>query len=359
MRYLMRNARYGGALLLLAILTIPPQVHAANAPYEIDIKELEKQKASAPQKPQAKKHEKRHEKSRKGRPAVSRAGRDGYVRYTVNPGDHIFKILTVRFGLSEDAADRLVPEIKRINDISDIRKLRVGQTLLIPANGKPEAAGETQAAREPRAEPAEAAAMLDAASRLEAQESAAKGAPPRAPEPAEMTAATAPQHTPPRPVPEPTWVCSITDKNPGKVVDDVLNALSIPWTRNKIIASGETAPNPYSIRVDRYFEHKGGRYIINVGEADPYTYTLIRILERAGYRSLTVEPSDDVRTETEKLLRLIGVAAEFGRQPLQGGKEVQGFLVQPEDAGGRRVLITAERPDPGSQWLMKPGCLAR
>jgi LysM repeat protein len=357
MRYLMGNARYGRALLLLAILTIPPQVHAANAPYEIDIKDLDKQKA--PQESQAKKHENKPEKTSKGRPAGSRAGRDGYVRYTVKPGDHIFKILTVRFGLSEDAADRLVPEIKRINHVTDIKKLRVGQTLVIPASGKAEAHSGAEAGREPRVEPAEAAAMLDAASRLEAQEPAAKETPPRAPEPSETTAAPAPHHTPPRPVPEPTWVCSITDRDPGKVVDNVLNALSIPWTRNKIIASGETAPNPYSIRVDRYFEYKGGRYIVNLGQADPYTYTLVRMLEGAGYRSLTVEPSDDVRTETEKLLRVIGVAAEFGRQPLQGGKEVQGFLIQPEDAGGRRVVITAERPDAGSSWLMKPGCLVR
>jgi hypothetical protein len=370
MRYLMRNARYGATLLLLALLAVPsPQLHAANTPYEIDvqeldkqhrtgnppyqidIRELDKQRTPAAEKSQGKKHG----KSRKGRTATPREGKNGYVRYTVRPGDHIFKILTVRFGMSDDAAERLVPEIKRVNHISDIRKLRVGQTLLIPAGGKEGAAGSAKRGDGQREEPAEAAAMLEAASRTEAQGAAAQ-TPPRAPEPTEPPSAT---HTPARPVPEPVWICSVTEKDPGGVVDHILNALSIPWTRNKILVSGENSPTPYSIRVDRYFEYKGGRYIVSIGQTDPYSYALIRLLEGAGYRTATVELSDDFRTETEKVLRLIGGAPEFGRHTLQGGKEAQGFLIQSYDAGGRRVVITSEKADPGLDWVMKPGCLVR
>jgi hypothetical protein len=260
--------------------------------------------------------------------------------------------------MSNEAAERLIPEIARINHISNVKNLKVGQVLLIPTKGKERAAKTEKGGKPQQQEPPEAAAMLDAASKLEPP----RAPEPRAPEPVapEPVAPAAPQ-APPAPAAsaEPTWICSVNEKDSGKVVDDVLNALSISWTRNKIIESGEQAPNPYSIRVDRYFEHKGGRYIISIGATDPYSYTLIRLLESSGYRTLTVEPSEDFKTVTEKLLRLIGVAPDFGTHPLQGGKESKGFLIQQEDAAGRRVLLTGEKVDPRQRWLMKPGCLVK
>ncbi|WP_298266583.1 LysM domain-containing protein [Geobacter sp.] len=56
----------------------------------------------------------------------------GVSEYTIRPGDHIFKILMRDYGLSNDEAEALIPEVKRLNDISDIRRLRVGQILRIP-----------------------------------------------------------------------------------------------------------------------------------------------------------------------------------------------------------------------------------
>lgn len=52
--------------------------------------------------------------------------------YRVKPGDHIFKILMREYGLSNRQAEALIPEVKRLNGISDIRRLRVGQLLRIP-----------------------------------------------------------------------------------------------------------------------------------------------------------------------------------------------------------------------------------
>jgi hypothetical protein len=111
--------------------------------------------------------------------------------------------------------------------------------------------------------------------------------------------------------------------------------------------------------VDRYFEYKGGRYIVSIGESDPYSYTLLRLLESAGYRVLSIGRAENFKTVSHKLLGLIGVAPDFGKQALQGGRDTTGFLIQQDDAGGRRVVITGEAVDPRQKWVMKPGCAAK
>jgi hypothetical protein len=57
----------------------------------------------------------------------------GQTSYIVRPGDHLFKILMKDYGLSNAEAEALVPEIKRLNGISNIRSLQVGKAILIPA----------------------------------------------------------------------------------------------------------------------------------------------------------------------------------------------------------------------------------
>ena len=155
-----------------------------------------------------------------------------------------------------------------------------------------------------------------------------------------------------------TWVCSVTEKDPAKVVDSVMNALALHWSRNRIIQSDDGAPTAFSIRVDRYFELKGARYIVSIGESDPYSYTLLRLLESAGYRVLMINSEDDFLGVGEKLLRFVGLDPNYGRHVIQGGKESAGFLVQDDDEG-RQVVITNEAVDPKLKWTMPPGCAAR
>lgn len=387
--------------------------------------------ASAPQ-PESKKAKKvtKAPKARKRATAAAGSGKvqkssaDGsdYLCYRVKPGDHIFKILMGPFGMSNDAAERLVPEIVRINKIDNIKKLRVGQTLLIPKGHREQPAGQaekaagaleptfsepvapapaapeapapaapvapepvTPAATAPKTAasvpPAVAAAPEPAAKpkRARAHKAARARKPARAPKPAPAPEPVAPAPVPapaasepspvaaaPRPVPAPpavvqvpTWVCSVTDREPGQMVDALLNALSLPWSKNRIVQSSDGAATAFSIKVDRYFEYKGARYIVAIGESDAYSYTLLRVLESAGYRVLRVSAGEDFHSVGDKLLRLIGALPEFGRQELQAGKEIPGFLVQPDDAGGKRVVLTAEPVDPRQKWVMKPGCAVR
>ena len=361
----MISSKQGKAMLLLALLSLPYQLHAAPPPqFDIDLKELDRQKPAAATKPGKRpaKKEKRPAAAAGSVKSQRPAGQSDYLRYTVKPGDHIFKILMVHFGMSNDAAERLIPEIVRINEIRNIKALTVGRTLLIPAQGQRERVARSARRKgktKLRKEPAEA---------IETPKMAEPAAP--APTPVAPPAPAVPPVAPPVAVPQAapaapampkanTWICPVGQKDTADVVDSVLNAISASWSKNRIIHSDHGAPTTFSIRVDRYFEYKGMRYIISIGENDPYNYTLIRLLEAAGYRVLRMSGKEDFKTASEKLFKLIGVQPEFGTHALQGGKQSTNFLVQQDDAGGRRVLITDGPADPGQKWVMPSGCGAK
>lgn len=52
--------------------------------------------------------------------------------YTVRAGDHLFKILMRDYGLTNNEAESFIEEIKRENNIYDIKRLKIGQKLVIP-----------------------------------------------------------------------------------------------------------------------------------------------------------------------------------------------------------------------------------
>jgi hypothetical protein len=433
----MTRFKQGGILLLLALLSLPAQLHAAQSPFDIDLKELDRENPAVPPKAEKKKAP---TKAKKEAPAVAPAKHEkvqhkpaaaageaesepGYIRYTVKPGDHIFKILVTRLGMSNEAAERLIPEIIRVNHITNIKKLTVGRTLLVPDKARQEhlaksaQPGRTRHKREHEEEvpsAPSAPAPITAAPVTKTLPSAptqpVTKTVPSAPAPVLTTpAAKAPVSFPPVVAPRPmvpkaaapgtatpttapalptakslagtpvaaapaagttvpavppaplanTWICSVTEKDPAKMVDAVMNALSLPWSKNRIIQSDDGAPNAFSIRVDRYFEYNGIRTIVSIGESDPYSYTLLRLLEGAGYRVLMINSGDDFKAVGEKMLRLVGAVPDFGKYLIAVGKENSGFLVQQEDAAGRRVLITNEIVNPRTKWTMPAGCGTR
>jgi hypothetical protein len=52
--------------------------------------------------------------------------------YTVKAGDHLFKILMRDYGLNNMEAESFIEEIKRENNIYDIKRLKIGQKIVIP-----------------------------------------------------------------------------------------------------------------------------------------------------------------------------------------------------------------------------------
>jgi hypothetical protein len=137
--------RYLVALLLgAAIVLVAPGLSRAMDPkFELDVKSLD-QKATAP----AAKAAVAPKAAPVARPPAAGSGE---ILYTVKPGDHLFKILMFEFGLGNRETEELIPEVKRLNGITDIRRLKVGSTLRIPRGGPsaplPATAADPSAAR--------------------------------------------------------------------------------------------------------------------------------------------------------------------------------------------------------------------
>ena len=91
--------------------------------FELDIKELR----SASSAPQA-----RRQESRKTVRSSAAVAHGESSSYTVQPGDHLFLILMRQYGLSNDAAEHLIPEVMSINNIHNPRGLTRGMRLTIP-----------------------------------------------------------------------------------------------------------------------------------------------------------------------------------------------------------------------------------
>lgn len=107
---------------------------AAPPSFELDLKDLETTKSSPkirrqPARP-PRKEVSRETRPRPDAPAAESSG--DYTRYTVRPGDFLFKILIRDFGLSNAQAEALIPEIQRLNRLPSATRLDVGQTILIP-----------------------------------------------------------------------------------------------------------------------------------------------------------------------------------------------------------------------------------
>lgn len=114
-------------LCLLAICGASVAGAAMDPRFELDPMTLSGSRASS--KPAAR-SEKQTKPSRTEK-ALPTSGARGNV-YTVKPGDHLFKILMRDYGLSNNEAESFIEEIRVENNIFDIRRLKVGQKIIIP-----------------------------------------------------------------------------------------------------------------------------------------------------------------------------------------------------------------------------------
>ncbi|WP_306536469.1 LysM domain-containing protein [Geobacter sp.] len=130
---------------------------AAPPSFELDLKDLEATKPAPKPRRQAVRPT-RKESTPKVTTAPTDPGPESsgdYTRYTVKPGDFLFKILIRDFGLSNARAEALIPEIQRLNKLPSAKRLVVGQTILIPLPRRaPTAAAAAKATPAQTSEPA-------------------------------------------------------------------------------------------------------------------------------------------------------------------------------------------------------------
>lgn len=326
---------------------------AAESRFEIDLKELPKAAA-----PPAKSVHAPKAAVGKPRSTARKVATDGTARYTVKQGDHIFKILMRDFGLSNRQAELLIPDIARLNGISDIRRLRVGQELLIPL---------TPSARSARKAPPTAPSGTEPSPQPSPAEElpvASHPGPATLPEPPlQETVTAAPAAQPPAvsepqppaapPVPDKparVAICPVTAKDRDGIVDTLLDLMAPGWVRNRIVEGGkESTDGSYvSIKVGRYFEYLGYRYIVN-SENDPLTLTLLRLLEVQGDRVINVGPDEGAAVIAARLASKMALLEQEGSfrikclDPPGAEAEVRGVRISPAGPYGQQMLITGDQ----------------
>ena len=122
-RYLRTILLVSGLFMMSSVL---PVSAAMDPRFEIDPRTLGVSAAS-------KKIEKSDRRPKRRRMVKSSATASGEgVVYTVKPGDNLFKVLMQDYGLSNDEAETFIEEICRENNIYDIRRLKIGQKIVIP-----------------------------------------------------------------------------------------------------------------------------------------------------------------------------------------------------------------------------------
>ena len=118
--------------IVVSITMTPPPATAALENFEIDIKELHNTKQPQPIK---QKLHKSHSKDAAPH-EIDVIELEGESVYVVHPGEHLFKILMKQYGLSNPAAEQLIPEVMLLNGITSPKELKVGQRLRIPLSAR-------------------------------------------------------------------------------------------------------------------------------------------------------------------------------------------------------------------------------
>lgn len=147
---------------------------------------------------------------------------------------------------------------------------------------------------------------------------------------------------------------SIEGSSQDTIVDALYSALSVRYEKNRdlLLDDGALSGVTLSVRADRYAESNNQKVVVSFSEANPVQYTLLRLLVLKGYRVVMLNPEDDFKVISEKLLPSMGVAAGYGMHPLwrQDGSpfnvSLSGFVVSEGGRSGTRKILTNVPIDP-------------
>lgn len=337
----------------------------AEQSFELDLSELEKKAPAAEKTPrntgrQVKKKVKKAAGKKYAAPAPPTAEdlRGEFVNYTIRPRDHIYKALTTRFGLTSERAEALIPRILRVNGIRDIRGLRIGRTIRIPvvegmsvpaASVKPAAPPAPPAVPSPPGPPAAPTTVA-----------------PPSPSPKESGLEKAPAATPAPSTPAKgakVMPRSVPAGEIAAVADGILDALSLQFKKSHSIdvPVGGSQGGVITINADRCFEYDGKRFCLDFKDAGAEGTMRSRILELSGYRHITLDPKDDFRSATGKILAALEIPSSYRKHtlvPASGGSGVlgvEGYLLKGRGANGEHLLLTVPFTDKALYGLIQAG----
>jgi len=262
------------ALILSSIISWTGAGQAAQESFEINLKELRPAPAGTSKTQQRSVHRPEITKAQ----STTETGKaEGSSSYTVRPGDHLFVILMRHYHLSNQAAERLIPEVMRMNAIHNPHGLTVGQRLTIPLPPPSERQTITTRKQLPKAEPATAQAVQPQ---------------PLAPAPAAQIQSVTPQPvqthpTTPAAVPE----VKVSAAPPCILAHEILKQLDLIVPSTKLI-SGGTALTA---------EHTGLKVVVACGFSSDQAYTYDRLLAQHNMQLLAFTGTESTKQVVRKL----------------------------------------------------------
>ena len=145
----------------------------------------------------------------------------------------------------------------------------------------------------------------------------------------------------------------VSAKNQPETIDSILSALSVSAVRDRRVDLFAADNNgiSLSVKAERYFERGGERYIVTSFDGDPINYTLFRILETKGYNIVILEPKDDFRKISEKLISRMKIKGVFAQHSLlQDGSagyslNMSGFKLDDALLPGGGIFLTDRAMD--------------
>lgn len=297
--------------LLSAIICQPGSGVAEQNNFDIDIKELHhtppKQSRRAP-------HVKTREKT-----VSADDSKEGFSSYTVRPGDHLFLILMRHYGLSNNAAERLIPEVMRLNGIHNPHGLTVGKQLTIPLPQQQERTAKFARKKSAQTTPEQPSAQGETAT----QEQVAR---PEQPLPQEQTTQPAPQEQPTTVQPTEqteTGEAQVANSpetaqesqaqpthNPAEQQITLRADRPCTLARNMAKEMGLLEPGRTVVQGADSFtaEYAGVTVVVACGLTSEETYTYGRLLTQPDMHLLVFARNESCKNVIEKMARLIGLS---------------------------------------------------
>lgn len=276
------------------------------------------------------------------------------------------------FGMSNREAELLIPEVVRMNGLASSTSLSTGKKLSIPLERhassrhrtrhtttrktpSPEYSVEPVAVTAPEqaAEPVKNSELQDREKIATASPTEVSGQGPVATTHT-TTGAQAVDQAEPEPADEidsPISVKSVTGASPDDVANSLLSSLMLPWEPDKVIAAtGENGA--FSVKVDRCLTYRGKRYVVTVNSVDPFTYTMLRLVETAEYKVIHLDGQSNFIQFASNLLSQLGIPFTDGKYrfhpPTPGSaptREIEGIMVAFPDRP-TRIFLTKTPLDP-------------
>ena len=302
-------------------------------PYDINLKELQ------PSATRRKKTTQRKQSSKAAQlaaPAASDAPQSS--SYTVRAGDYPLLILMKHFGLSQTAADQLVPQVIRLNNLRDPRKLTIGQRLIIPIAPP----GQASPKDSPPSAPATASELAPVVLPPVIQPPGVlppEVLPPVVEQPVVPQSVAAPvEHSPAvqaapaqPPVVEATPVREIQLRSatPCLLARELADTLGLRIPAVTALMRTESVSMVYN----------GQKLVVACGLTDAETYTAQRLLARHGAQLLLFEGDEPSRTVIEELADSLGIPLRLANG--NAGEELPAtYFVSAVDASGRDIHLT-------------------